>query len=225
MPLMFVPFKKFADFSGRARRAEYWWFYLFQIIVYVLMIVFMVMAAGSTASLAVKIASFIVPVALFALICVIPNLAVTVRRLHDTDKSALWLLLYAPGIINAFMGLADGLGGLTDYKAIRSGHPLLTLAAALCNIVMLYLMRTKGTAGSNRFGDDPKSYSIDVSMFDAPDGTPPSEPHKPVFDFTSATPAANLWTRPEPVIAPMRTLPATQSHFGTRGPATFGKRH
>lgn len=225
MPLMFMPFKKFADFSGRARRAEYWWFYLFQIFIYLAMIGFTFLAAGNPQSVAVMLVFLIVPVALFALICLIPNLAVTVRRLHDTDKSALWLLLYAPGVINAFMGLADGLKGINDYNTIRSGNPLLTLAAAICNIVMLYLMRAKGTEGPNRFGDDPKGRSIDVSVFDAPDHTPSPEAHKPVFDFTSATPAANLWAKPDPVPAPMRTTAAPQTHLGTRAPASFGKRH
>ncbi len=224
MPLMFMPFKKFADFSGRARRAEYWWFYLFQIFVYLAMIGFTFLAAGNPQSVAVMLVFLIVPVALFALICLIPNLAVTVRRLHDTDKSALWLLLYAPGVINAFMGLADGLKGINDYNTIRSGNPLLTLAAAICNIVMLYLMRAKGTEGPNRFGDDPKGPSVHMSVFDD-NGAQPAEPYTSVFDFTSGTAGTNFRVAPVPEPAPARVPPAPAQNFGTRAPASFGKRH
>ena len=61
--------KKYADFSGRARRSEFWWFALFN-------------AIGS------PILGLIVSLALL-----LPGLAVAARRLHDTGRSGWWLLL------------------------------------------------------------------------------------------------------------------------------------
>jgi uncharacterized membrane protein YhaH (DUF805 family) len=71
-----VCFQKYADFSGRARRSEYWWFYLFSLIV------FLVLYWVSTTLYV-----------LAALGLVIPLLAVGVRRLHDTDRSGWYLLI------------------------------------------------------------------------------------------------------------------------------------
>ena len=68
--------KKYADFSGRATRSEYWWFVLCEVLI-------------------LGIASLIsdwLP-GLFALALVLPALAVGARRLHDTGRSGWWLLL------------------------------------------------------------------------------------------------------------------------------------
>jgi len=69
-------FAKYADFNGRATRTEYWWFFL------------AVLLGSATASL-------IAPrfYALFALVTLLPMIAVGARRLHDTDRSGWWQLL------------------------------------------------------------------------------------------------------------------------------------
>ncbi|QSX36378.1 DUF805 domain-containing protein [Shewanella sedimentimangrovi] len=72
---------KYADFTGRARRTEYWMFVLFYLIFYVLL-------AGLDYLLG---ASWIVN--LFALALLLPSLAVGARRLHDTGRSGWWQLL------------------------------------------------------------------------------------------------------------------------------------
>ena len=68
--------RKYADFSGRAARSEYWWFVLCEILI-------------------LGIASLISDTlpGLFALALVLPALAVGARRLHDTGRSGWWLLL------------------------------------------------------------------------------------------------------------------------------------
>ena len=68
-------FSKYADFNGRASRSEYWWFFLFIVLV----------------SIAASMISQIVAV-VFSLATFLPSLAAAVRRMHDTDKSG-WLLL------------------------------------------------------------------------------------------------------------------------------------
>ena len=79
----FEVLKKYAVFSGRARRKEYWMFFLFNIII-IFVLSFIEGIAGRDES---------VLALLYILAILLPNLAVTVRRLHDTGKSAWWLLL------------------------------------------------------------------------------------------------------------------------------------
>lgn len=84
--------ENFANFEGRARRTEYWMFALFNcLIVFGFAILAGVFAAMEIASLAfVFMGCYIV----YVLLALIPSLAVTVRRLHDTGKSG-WMLLIA----------------------------------------------------------------------------------------------------------------------------------
>lgn len=78
--------KKYADFSGRARRKEYWFFTLFNII-----IAFGLGFADGALGLASR--SGWGPLgAIYSLALLIPGLAVSVRRLHDTGRSGLHLL-------------------------------------------------------------------------------------------------------------------------------------
>ena len=76
-----VVMQKYANFSGRAIRSEYWWFILADSIAYlVLVIVDYVLGAQLLT-------------AILSLALLIPSIAVGVRRLHDLDKSGWWLLL------------------------------------------------------------------------------------------------------------------------------------
>jgi uncharacterized membrane protein YhaH (DUF805 family) len=79
--------QKYADFSGRARRSEYWWFFLFSLI------------SGGVASVIDSIlgtrygnATGLVQV-LVQLALLVPGIAVGIRRLHDTARSGWWLLI------------------------------------------------------------------------------------------------------------------------------------
>lgn len=72
---------KYADFSGRARRSEYWFWYLTVVIAYVVALII-------DQVIGVPIVTIIV-----ALAVIVPTLAVGVRRLHDTDKSGWFILI------------------------------------------------------------------------------------------------------------------------------------
>jgi len=77
-------FRKYAVFSGRASRSEYWFFVLFQLLLLIgLMIVDGLAFRGSAA----------VFTTLAWLILILPGLAVTARRLHDIDMSGWWILI------------------------------------------------------------------------------------------------------------------------------------
>ena len=82
--------KKYAVFSGRARRKEYWMFFLFNVII--LFVLGLVEGlAGSPGIVSM----------LYSLGVLIPGIAVTVRRLHDTDRSGWWLLIGLVPLIGA----------------------------------------------------------------------------------------------------------------------------
>lgn len=134
MEWMILPLRRYADFSGRSRRKEYWMFTLLQLIVYAAVaavgglfaLLYNATGGGSDASGVFGII-FIVLFAIVALGLIIPNIAVTVRRFHDQDKSGWFILLnFIPYV-----------GGL----------------------VVLVFMCLEGTRGANRYGDDPKAPS------------------------------------------------------------------
>lgn len=124
MDLMFQPLRKYADFQGRARRLEYW---LFALLLFIIEC-----AAGGVALVAGvntptywTINSIMVVVALATLI---PSLAVTVRRLHDTNRSAWWILINLLPIIGSivlvvFM-LLDGTPGPNRFGPDPKGRGL-----------------------------------------------------------------------------------------------------
>jgi len=79
--------KQYADFSGRARRREFWIFSIFNIIFIVI-----AMELDNILGLTVGGLSFGIIYFLYAIVLFIPSLAVSVRRMHDIDKSG-WMLL------------------------------------------------------------------------------------------------------------------------------------
>lgn len=128
MELMFQPFRKYADFQGRARRSEYWLWTLFIIIVEVVAYALMgVMGGFSTEGSGANPLAMIVGLALFifALAIFIPSLAVSFRRLHDTDRSAWWILIsFIPfgGIVLLVFNCLDGTPGPNKYGPDPKGR-------------------------------------------------------------------------------------------------------
>lgn len=89
--------KKYAVFSGRARRQEYWMFVLFNVIIaLVLGIIDQIAAIASLGSNGVLSA-------LYGLAVLLPSLAVGVRRLHDTGRSGWWMCIGLIPIIGALV--------------------------------------------------------------------------------------------------------------------------
>ena len=87
---MFEAFKRYADFAGRAGRPEYWLFNLFFMLVTIgFSILDTLVSGGSTEPNILTVG----PYGIFFLACFVPAVAVGFRRLHDTDRSAWWLLI------------------------------------------------------------------------------------------------------------------------------------
>ncbi len=91
MHKMMTPLTRYAQFSGRASRSEFWWFQLFILIVFVPLHV-LSFIAGYTGSEALAWISMGLGVLVW-LALLVPLVAVTVRRLHDTDRAGWWYLL------------------------------------------------------------------------------------------------------------------------------------
>lgn len=83
-----VVLKKYATFSGRAQRAEYWWFYLIS----TLIIIGLSLIDQATGTLDEETGVGLLN-SLYSLAILIPSIAVGVRRLHDTGRSGWWLLI------------------------------------------------------------------------------------------------------------------------------------
>jgi uncharacterized membrane protein YhaH (DUF805 family) len=180
--LLLRPLMRYADFKGRASRAEYWLFLTTQGLVY---LVCVVMGAMSLANhdmgkgllgLVGWLAVALLLMAVFAL----PNYAVLARRLHDTGRSALWMALMLPTIATNFMTITAmgslakqapvaGLDGGVALKDAALSHLAgvggVGMVASVCSLVLFVLTMLPGTRGPNRFGPDPKD----------PDAEAPSE--------------------------------------------------
>ena len=112
--------KKYADFSGRARRKEYWMFALFNV-------VFLFIAVGLDNILGVAIPNvgYGLFYILYVLAVLVPSLAVSVRRLHDVGKSG-WMILisFIPivgGIWLLVLTVTDSTPGENQYGANPKG--------------------------------------------------------------------------------------------------------
>lgn len=143
------PFRRFFDFKRRARRKEYWLFYVAD-------------HRRKCGDLRGRIRGGLAPEfgngpisGIFALVTFIPSIAVLTRRLHDTDRSGWWILaILAPLLVLSLIiasGPADpsfgglGFGGLAAVLAV--------VAVVVTRFVFTVL---DGTEGLNRFGPDPK---------------------------------------------------------------------
>lgn len=96
-------FSKFADFSGRANLAEYWWFALFNLLVYVCVLILIFISGLSSTSVDGASAGAVVLFYIPMLILLIPNLSVTIRRLHDAGHPGSYFFFNFIPIIGPFI--------------------------------------------------------------------------------------------------------------------------
>jgi uncharacterized membrane protein YhaH (DUF805 family) len=151
--------RKYVTFSGRARRAEYWWFFLFCVLIEIVTeIVDRIVAPGYTAAHSSGPVSTGMSIALL-----LPSLSVFVRRLHDINRTGWWaLVFYVVLAVLFFAALA------AFFNASFSlGGALMLAIFAIC-IWMIALMATKGTTGPNRYGHDPLAIANATAPAPAP---------------------------------------------------------
>jgi len=99
MEWFLMAWTKAADFTGRSRRSQYWYFQLFNVLVFVVLLVFgflFVKTGGSVQAITV-------PCAVYSLLSFVPSLSCTVRRLHDTGKSGWWYCISFIPLVGAII--------------------------------------------------------------------------------------------------------------------------
>ncbi len=152
-------FRNYVTFSGRAARSEFWFWMLFVVAASFAMS-FVDAVAGTGGGLG----------ALFSLATCLPGLAVSVRRLHDSGRSAWWLLiLYAP------LAIAGGLlvfGGLMAVASIGLGVEVGLVGLAIMGLSglvalgafawWLYVFVQPGQLGMNTYGPQPGHVTAEV---------------------------------------------------------------
>ena len=125
-------FVKYTVFSGRASRGEFWWAFL---MIFLINCAISIISSGST--FVGRILSLLVTIGLF-----IPNLGVSIRRLHDTNMSGFWILLPFVSelvgsipVIFAIVAIADGHPG-SSLSLLGLGA-LIMLAGTVAGIILL----------------------------------------------------------------------------------------
>jgi len=106
--------RKYFVFNGRARRKEYWMFYLFNLLISIGLLIVDNLIGTFSADSGLGLLSTI-----YGLAVLIPGLAVCVRRLHDTGRSGWWILIalvpfVGPIVLLVFMVL-DSEAGTNAY--------------------------------------------------------------------------------------------------------------
>ena len=172
MNWMLMPLKRYADFSGRSRRMEYWMFQLFLFLVYIALMVLMMvvggggmMMAGGDPSAAMAAGGAVLVIGglymIFALAMFIPSLAVSVRRLHDTNRSGWWILAPLSGYVIMLAGAAMAAAS-PDNPGLGGVLAMIGMVAVIgLGITLLVFMFLEGTRGPNKYGPDPKGEALD----------------------------------------------------------------
>ena len=133
---------KYAVFSGRARRKEFWYFFLFNVLVGFII--------GFLGAIMQKPKAMTVLSIVFTLAFLLPSISVAARRLHDTGRSGWWYLLAVPGVALAqTSNLMLSQGNLTMQM-------VLALASLACNVPLIVFYCQDSQPGTNRFGPNPK---------------------------------------------------------------------
>lgn len=149
--------RNYANFKGRASRSEYWYFILFSFLFMIAAMLLDKLIFGKPQS---------VFYFLFALFVFLPQVAVMVRRLHDTNRSGkivLWyylagivfILLFVFSGLSYFIAAAQGQSVGTPSGFFLAVLLIGALVFTVWGIVFLVWFCTKGTTGDNKYGPDP----------------------------------------------------------------------
>jgi uncharacterized membrane protein YhaH (DUF805 family) len=90
--------RKYATFSGRACRAEYWYFFLMYVLIYVVLSIVDGIAGTYSSEDGIGALGTV-----FVLAMLLPSVAVGVRRLHDIDRTGWWLLIALVPLVGAIV--------------------------------------------------------------------------------------------------------------------------
>lgn len=155
--------RQYARFSGRATRAEYWWWVLGLVAGHILLSIVDGIIFGFEPD------SFRLLDSLFGLATLLPSLAVTARRLHDIGRTGWWQLAWlGVGILGAVpfavmlvLALFGGISGEFSLGAaiLQAIAGLLISIAIWIGLVVwqIWWLASQGQPGPNRHGADPRA--------------------------------------------------------------------
>lgn len=172
--------RKPVTIKGRAPRSEFWWYYLAIVLAgFVFGLLSLIPFLGQLLYLA------------FTIFSIVTTFTVTVRRLHDINRSGWWIisvyLAFAVMFLIAAIGIVAGSETIISLGFILGGG-----AAFILYIVLLVFSVLPGTKGPNRFGPDPLAASAQPVPAAAAPAQPtaapaPEAPQQPIGadgDFT-----------------------------------------
>ncbi len=135
------------DINGRSTRAEFWHPYWINLIITSLLSIFSVGTLGS----------------LFALAVIIPNFTVMTRRLHDSNRSMMFAILYHIGgfitkaaIVIFVLGVIFATINFENFAILGTSFAATTFGiviAGLVSLFILFLLIKPGNKNANRYGD------------------------------------------------------------------------
>ena len=160
-------FSKYARFSGRARRPEYWWFFVFVVVGSVIATLFdgFIFGFGTPESPATQILSPI-----FSLAIILPAFAAGWRRMHDTGRPGWYLLIPIGVSIATMLGIMLGVFGFSkmemagvDEEVLRSaagglgitGMAVMGIVQLIVSVLVIWWLTRPTQAGTNRYGEEP----------------------------------------------------------------------
>ena len=147
-----VLIEKRTDFSGRASRNEYWssWFFIQLTSIFLLIFAF-------------RARPLFLIFIIFSIFIIIPSLAVTVRRLHDVNKSGYWLIVPLPLIFISYLSLflfslfspenqSDGSNFFQIISLVTYITGIFMASLWYCFPIFMFLTQS-GDKDKNRYGD------------------------------------------------------------------------
>ena len=175
-------FSKYANFKGRARRREYWWFFLFTVLVTVVPIAPVYVVSALDEMRVIDMESGLSPVLMLLLVILaaggilaaffllLPCLAVQTRRLHDIGRSGWWVVasLVVSLVCSAvpffiFGDKALEMGEVEQFRQAFQGSTFagfsfwaFELADLAMALVLLIFSLRDGDKGENKYGPSPK---------------------------------------------------------------------
>lgn len=141
-----LPYRRYFEFRGRSRRTEYWPFALGWVFVLVIL--------AFVGRLLGDLRAMDVARGLFVLGTFIPGLAVTVRRLHDANRTGWWAVLPFLPFLLVLLRL--------PFEEAEWMFLAIGLTMLICPFILIVMLAWKGTTGPNRFGADPRHPDADL---------------------------------------------------------------
>lgn len=160
-------FSKYVTFSGRARRPEYWWFFLFVLLGSVIA-TFIDAALFGVGTPEAPAGQLVNPI--FSLATILPMLAVGWRRMHDTGRPGWYLLIPLLISIALMAALMVGMFGITKMEMTgvdeetlgtaatglgMTGLAIVGIVELVVSILIIWWLTRPSQPGTNAYGDEP----------------------------------------------------------------------